>query len=487
MVIKKEGNNYTQRITIVGAGLVGVAYALFLKNEGFDVELYEKRDESEIDNLSSVIYLKSPAMVQLMPYIKEIFNSGHPKAFQSYRWKNLFTNDYHSNIKISDLLHALISKAKEMEIPIYRGRQFDSVRIDKDTGEKFARFIRDHDESIIEEIPYEQLLLAVGNKEIKPILEKANVKKPLELHYMNTLVCRIEDDFSGIDVHKQPITAVYPDIQSKFSYSWMQVNARLNRSVASAGRMTMYFVTAKDINFLTTYSPEQRDEFANNKVARAKYMKDAIAQLVNGISAQDKKADFSWLPKTIEKVDSNDAHPVTAIASLLIPNVALFKQGIMPIGDAFIAAPYIWGSEYNNHIAIIFPVILKTLKKLETAHSEEEKMVIYNQFEEALWEVINNKHVKSFFEMAEPLGNSILPDGTRVNPVNGYKFNRSTLEKMQQKDWVDIPEYQKGGFLTLPDEKSSLQQFGLMTNLNMENKKPEQDAQCKTSKINAKI
>ena len=97
------------KIIIVGASLVGLTYALFLKSAGISVEIYEKRPESDIENLQSMLYLKQNTLLRLSPYIDQpIFNAKTPKAFKSPANKKVHMYAAHANVRMSDLLNALL-------------------------------------------------------------------------------------------------------------------------------------------------------------------------------------------------------------------------------------------------------------------------------------------------------------------------------------------------------------------------------------------
>ncbi len=431
------------KIIIVGASLVGLTYALFLKSAGIAVEIYEKRPESDIEKLQSMLYLKKNTLLRLSPYIDQhIFNAAIPKAFKSPANKKVHMYTAHANVRINDLLNALLIEAKKCNIPIHRG--WTLIYFNKEGTQKIADFIHDNKTQI--SISYDQLLLACGNKDSRTILGNASFPSPIQLHHTNTLVGKIRDDFSHFDAKIKSLSGAYPDIKNHYTYFWHAIKKRFNVVNTSCGNLGLYFVTPCELNFLLTYPPELAPTMKANKAFRIKYLTDAFQRMAARIDRKDGNHDYSWL-KQLNAFDEETIHSVSAFASVLPTNLNLLKRGVIPIGDALVSTPFIWGSEYNEHVVRFFPVLLNTLTKLVTGHLDED--TILNEFIENTWECLLDKHhIAKYLNCVDPMGNTVLPDGTRINPNAGYLFSRNTLENPHHSEWIDIPHFQQGGLVT---------------------------------------
>jgi hypothetical protein len=445
-------------IIIVGAGLTGLTYALLLKGKGYDVELYEKRPMEDIKKLDSIIYITIQTLDILRPFIEnDIFNKNNPKSFKEGINRKLLINEVHSTIYIQDLLRSLLDAAVREGIPVRR--QYTLISFSRNNADitTEAKFL-DSNSNILN-VQCDQLLLACGNRDIQLILGNNNYRQPVELHYTNLIGARIQLDHTDLDHTNKAAIAIYPE----FNYPSMMV-AQLaayffNYSPTSVGSFSLYLATLHKFAMMSTYPPERRDELISNPENEVNFLRDRLRNMRMGLTKKTPEMDFNWLEEMEGKINKDNVCPITALAAVHVPDKSLLQQGVIVIGDAFVTSPFIFGSEYNEHVQQAYPKLLTYLNNIKLIKNANEKNKALDDFIETLWAFILNKNgIAKYLSLPDLVGNTILPNGSRVNisPKIGYPLSRELLEQLSRHSysWVPVPKHQQGGRLEKSDKNS---------------------------------
>ena len=462
------------KIIIVGAGLTGLTYALLLKREGYKVEVYEKRHEEEHKKINSIIYITKGTLDTIKPFIEnDIFNKDNPKSFEEGIYRKLMVPDVHANIHISELLQALLNAAEREGIPVYR--QSELVSFSRNQHDMTnATFLDSHGKSITVEC--DQLLLACGNHDVKDVLRNNQFKEPVKLHYTNLVGARIplDDNFKFINPEnakqKKLSIATYLDCNNA-KLMIAQLAAYYFNYTTSVGNFTTYLATQRLFALVSTYPPEQREELSSRE-NKAIFLRDRLKNLRTGCTNKNiPEVDFTWLAEMESKITKDNVCDITTYATVHVPDKSLLQQGVIVIGDAFVTAPFIYGSEYNEHVSGAFQdgsyqngayqKISNYLKQIKQSSSDERNKMM-DDFIETLWAfILNKKGIGKYLGLSDLVGNSILPNGTRVNMSYyiGYPISRELLERLSQDpvnqhSLIPIPKHQQGGRLEQVDQNS---------------------------------
>jgi hypothetical protein len=457
------------KIIIAGAGLTGVTYALLLKQQGFKVELYEKRSIEETKKLDSVIFIKNETLKILSPFIDDdIFSKKNPKAYKEGPragiYEKLSIKEDHACINIDDLLLSLLDAATKNGILVHREYELQSFsRNENDTK---TNVLFKHQNQTIN-IECDQLLLACGNRAIKPVLGN-KYKHPLELHYVNVLGLRKRIDHTK-DFANDNTSAIV--IAPEFNFTSMivaQIAAYyLNYCPISIGNFSLYLASLNKFVMMSTYPPEIHQALMSNSEDRVNFMRERIGKMRVNLNKLDK--DFQWLAEIEKEISDQDIVQVTACSAVLLPDESLLKQGAIAIGDAFVTTPFIYGSEYNEHIQHAFPIILNYLQTIKITIDVAKNNHTQNNTQnnaknnartilcDSLWEFIErNDRAGKYLRAPDLLGNTMMREGCTENRVNispfiGYSFNRKSLEilneNQQAPSWIKTSQYQDGGHL----------------------------------------
>lgn len=437
------------RITIVGAGLTGLTYGLLLKSKGYDVEIFEKRPLSDIQNLDSIIYIREKTLKILSEYIdEEIFINNSPKAFKEGVNPSLYIPEEHSCINIQDLLQALLNAADRAGIPVHRQFELKSFSRTEEGASTVALFTNESGNMF--KIECDQLLLACGNHDIKPILKDLPYNQPIELHSTHVIGARIPID--PIDFKNRSSIGIYPDANF-FSMIIAQIAALFHCETKSIGNLSVYLASLSRFIMMSTYPSEQYDEFsyARNQV---NFLKEKLRNIRLSFNEKYKDMDYTWLEEMENKINEENVGRVTAYSMICLPDESLLKQGVILIGDAFVTTPFIFGSEYNMHVVLDYPELFNYLEKIRTVNYDSEINNARKEFIEKRWDLILNtsKGAGRLLKMPDLVGNTFGSGGSKVNPSPfiGYPVSRENLEELNKKrnnSWISIPSYQQGGFL----------------------------------------
>jgi len=457
------------KIIIAGAGLTGLSYALLLKRAGYDVEIYEKRPIDDMKNLNSIIYITEKTLDIIKPFIADdIFNKTHPKSFIEGMNNKLLIPDAHASINIKDLLQALLDAAAREGISIHRQHQLTSIPV-SEAEKKEAIFLDPNGKHVT--VSYDQLLIACGNRDIKTILEKNNYKKPVEMHYTNLIAARISLKNNTLEGTNKASIAIHLEFNYPMMILAQLASYYFNYSPISVGYFSLYMATQNLLGIVSTYPPERREELISSPENAARFMRDRLINLRIGLSKKAPAVDFNWLEEHEDKVNKDNVCPITAFASVHIPDKSLLQQGVMTIGDAFVTAPFIFGSEYNEHVQNAFPQILKYLNALNDVKNEIDKHALIDNFIETMWMFILDKNgIGKYLSLPDFVGNTLLPDGSRVNlsPSIGYPLSRELLENLSQHStsWIPVPAHQQGGLGQLENPINVSKTDNIMSNTN---------------------
>jgi len=458
-----------RKIVIAGAGITGLTYAFLLKQAGFDVEVYEKRPLSDLNKLDSLIYLREKTLEILSPFIdEEVFNKNNPNAFKEAANPTLFFQEPHANVNIRDLLEALIHAAERAGIPIHR--EYELIDFAKNgEGKTIATFLKDDQELNIE---CDQLLLACGNHDINNVLEGTPYNQPIDLHSTYILGSRMPVDLSNMDFTNKSSISILPEFKdTEFpmaTFLFSQLQSLFVDEGWSIGFLSMYVASLTRFFFMSTLPPEHYSQIENNKAAQVDFVKDRFIYEINRLKEKYPKMEFDWLKEYINNINADNVGMVKALAKVHVPDKRLLQQNVALIGDALVTSPFIFGSEYNEHVTRAFPGLLDYLLKMREATFESERDQAINEYEEFLWNfILDEKSIGRYLRMSDMVGNTILTDGSKMNMSKSYGFPLSKENlirineenKTQKRNTVDMPEYQNGGWLTeqpkLSDEKAS--------------------------------
>jgi len=462
------------KIDIVGAGLTGLTYALLLKREGHDVEVYERRAAEEHKKVNSIIYITKGTLDTIKPFIQDdIFNENKPKAFEEGINRELLVPDVHANIHIGDLLEALLKAAEREHIPVHR--QCKLMSFSRNQNDKTnATFLDANGKTF--DVECDQLLLACGNHDINDILKNNHYRAPVKLHYTHLAGARIPLDnnfkFENSENSQQKKLSIATHLdcnETKFKIAQLAAYC-FNYHPGSLGNFTTYLATQRLFAIVSTYPPEQSDELSSRE-NKAKFLQQKLKNLRTGCSKkQIPKIDFTWLEEMESKINKDNVCDITTYATVHVPDKSLLQQGVILIGDAFVTAPFIYGSEYNLHVKGAYQngsyqngayqKISDYLKKINGIKDVSEKSKMMDDFIETLWEfILDKKGISIYLGLSDLVGNSILPNGTRVNISfsKGYPISRELLERLSrdptnQNSLIPIPKHQQGGRLENVDQ-----------------------------------
>ena len=210
---------------------------------------------------------------------------------------------------------------------------------------------------------------------------------------------------------------------------------------------------------MSTYAPEQRDELISSPEKEVIFLRARLHNMRMNLAKECPELDFTWLEEMEEKINSQNVCPITAFAAVHVPDKTLLQQGVILIGDAFVTTPFMFGSEYNEHVHQAWPNVLAYLKSLSLARDPGEVNAAIDHFVETLWKfILNERGVGRLLKSSDFVGNTVMSDGSRVNisPKIGFPLSRELLEELNQdsKSWITTPEHQQGGRLELLGQKS---------------------------------
>lgn len=245
-----------------------------------------------------------------------------------------------------------------------------------------------------------------------------------------------------------------------------------NYSPTSVGSFSLYLATLHMFAMMSTFPPERRNELISNPENEVNFLRDRLKNMRIGLTKKTPEMDFKWLEEMEGKINKDNVCPITAFAAVHVPDPSLLQQGVIVIGDAFVTSPFIFGSEYNEHVQQAYPKVLTYLNNIKLIKNANEKNKALDDFIETLWAFILNKNgIGKYLSLPDLVGNTILPNGSRVNisPKIGYPLSRELLEQLSQHSysWVPVPKHQQGGRL----EKSDMSSMVSIPSSQTQNKK----------------
>lgn len=446
------------KIIIAGAHLTGLSYALLLKKMKYDVELYEKRPESDIEKLDSMIYLTDKSLTALDEFIGEdLFSGPNPQALKEMANPATFLDEDHAIVNTRLLALSLRKQVENAGILIHYSQELDTFA--KPDSKTHATFVNPQGKTT--EVECDQLLIATGGKEIRKILNKNGHKLPVDLYKANLLGTRMPlvdaHDLINSNIAQ---AAIKPEVSSFGMIKAQLLAGLINYSPASIGYLAFYFASLQQFGFAMTYPPKMQDKFENDKTAACEFLREHFKTMITRLQADErlKDKDFSWLKQYISKINEDNVDPFVTFAAISLPDMDLLNKGVIVVGDAFVTAPYIFGSEFNHHLHYAFPILLNYLNALRDTTNKNSPSLAKDFFDN-LWKLIlDKKGFAKFFGMSDLMGNTVYQDGSLVNvcQTRGFEYTREMLEALRDhgKPWIYTPEYQAGGFVTVRDSSS---------------------------------